>query len=123
MDGAGHHRCTVLLTRLQEEFDLRGWIPKFQPLQSPLGNIKDACVFPPKSKEVTTEQGLSHGSNMLEADHLWEIVTKCWAEFPEHTMARACAGHHQIVNAIAKCEGGESGDEFDREHQGLHCGI
>lgn len=120
MDGAGPHRCNVLLTRLQEEFDIRGWILKFQPSQSPLTNIKDACIFPAMSKEVTAEQGLSHGSHVLETEQLWTLVKKCWEDFPLDTIARAYSGHHQIVNAIAKCEGG---DEFAREHQGLHCGI
>ena len=120
MDGAGPHRCAILLDKLRELFDLRGWILKFQPSQSPLTNIKDACIFPAMSKEVTAEQGLSHGSHVLETEQLWKVVTKCWEEFPAETIARAYAGHHQIVNAIAKCEGG---DQFAREHQGLHCGI
>jgi hypothetical protein len=37
---------------------------------------------------------------------------------PLETIARAYAGHHQIVNAIADCEGG---DDFVRKQGGLHC--
>jgi hypothetical protein len=56
----------------------------------------------------------------LESEDLWSVVQQCWRGFLEETIARAFAGHHQIVNAIASCHGG---DEFTKEHNGLHCGI
>jgi hypothetical protein len=95
----------------------------FQPSQSPLTNIKDACIFPAMSKFVTAEQqGIKNGSHYLEGEELWKLVTDCWQQFPEETIARAFAGHHQIVNAMASCDGG---DEFTKEsgNGGLHCGI
>lgn len=107
MDGVGPHGCAVSLNKLQELFDLRGWILKLQPSQPPLTDSKDACIFLAMSKEATAEQRPSHGSNVLEAEQLWKAVTKCWEEFPVEAIARAYAGHHQIVNAIAKCEGGD----------------
>jgi hypothetical protein len=120
MDGAGPHRDQALLDYLNAQFDSCGWMLVFQPNQSPLTNTKDACIFPAMSKEVTAEQGLSHGSHVLEAEELWRVVEHCWASFPEETIARAYTGHHQIVNAIASCKGG---DQFARQHHGLHAGI
>jgi hypothetical protein len=63
MDGAGPHKDGTLLDYLDEELSARGWHLKFQPSQSPLTNIKDACIFPALSKAVSNEQGLSHASS------------------------------------------------------------
>lgn len=72
------------------------------------------------SKGVTAEQGLSHGSLVLQGEELWTAVEKVWEQLPLDTIARAYSGHHQIVNAIAQCEGG---DEFAKARGGLHFGI
>jgi hypothetical protein len=120
MDGAGPHRDSTLLRVLTEAFDKRGWMIKFQPSNSPHTNIKDMCVFPTLSKQVTALQGLSKKSLVLEGKELFRLAKQAWDELPLLTIARSYAGHHQIVNAIAQSKGG---DDFLREKGGLHCGI
>jgi hypothetical protein len=119
-DSATPHVNSILTEFLQKEFDRRGWILVPQPANSPLTNTKDAALFPSLSKSVTTEQGLMHGSYVLQGEQLWDIVKLAWERMGLDTIARAYAGHHQIVNAIFKCKGG---DDFTRQHKGLHCGI
>lgn len=120
LDGAGPHRDSKLLRVLTEEFDRRGWMIKFQPSNSPHTNVKDMCVFPTLSKQVTALQGLSKKSLALEGEELYRLAKQAWDELPLSTIARSYAGHHQIVNAIAQSKGG---DDFLREKGGLHCGI
>jgi len=120
MDGAGPHRDGTLLKWLDAEFDKRGWVLVFQPANSPLTNVKDMSLFPALSKRVTALQGKAKRSLVLEGEELFQLATKAWEELPLSTVARSFAGHHQIVNAIAQCKGG---DEFVREKGGIHCGI
>jgi hypothetical protein len=120
MDGAGPHRDGTLLQWLADEFDKRGWVLVFQPANSPLTNVKDMSLFPALSKRVTALQGKSKRSLVLEGEELFQLATKAWEELPLSVIARSYAGHHQIVNAIAQCKGG---DEFVREKGGIHCGI
>jgi hypothetical protein len=120
MDGAGPHKDGKLVNYLESEFDDRGWILKFQPANSPITNVKDACIFPAMSKRVTEAQGLTKGSHVLEGEELWSLVTDCYHNLPHETIARAYLGHHQMVNAIARDLGK---DDFARERGGLHCGI
>jgi len=61
MDGAGPHRDGKLLAFLDEELGDRGWHLKFQPPNSPITNVKDACIFPSLSKRISSAQGLSNG--------------------------------------------------------------
>ena len=69
-DGAGPHTDKTFTEELNRMFSERGWIFKFQPANSPLTNVKDACVFPCLSKAVTAEQGLSFGSCVLKTEQL-----------------------------------------------------
>ena len=92
----------------------------FQPANSPLTNVKDVCVFPCMSKAVTEQQSLTKHSQLLEGEELWSIANKVYDDLPADTVARSYAGHHQMVNAIAHCEGG---DEFAKARGGLHFGI
>jgi hypothetical protein len=119
-DSAGPHQDKTLIKFLQYEFSKRGWLFVCQPSQSPLTNVKDACIFPALSKKVAKEQGLSNGSLSLEGEKLWDVCRKVWDEFPEETIARAYAGHHQIGDAIYAEEGG---DKFQQVKGGLHYGI
>jgi len=119
MDGAGPHTDAKLLNKLNKQFNQRGWILKFQPANSPLTNVNDACVFPCMSKAVPAEQGLSNGSIVLQAEELW-LTVQVWDDLPLDTIARSFAGNHQIASAIAQCEGG---DEFAKQRGGLHFGI
>ena len=68
MDGAGPHKDGKLAKYLKSEFDERGWILQFQPANSPITNVKDACIFPAMSKRVTEAQGLTKGSHVLEGE-------------------------------------------------------
>jgi hypothetical protein len=120
MDSAGPHVDGTLINFLRDAFHERGWILKHQPSNSPLTNVKDACIFPAMSKAVTEEQGLSNESYVLEGEQLWQIVTKCWESLLVETIGCSYVAHHQIVNAIAKCKGG---DDFVRSRGGLHCGV
>jgi hypothetical protein len=105
-DSATPHVDGVLIEFLQKEFDCRGWMLVPQPANSPLTNTKDAALFPSLSKSVTAEQGLMHGSYVLQGEQVWDIVKLAWERMGLDTIARAYAGHHQIVNAIFKCKGG-----------------
>ncbi len=120
MDGAGPHQDAGLQDFLRNKFDSHEWILKSQPAQSPLTNIDDFCIFPAMSKMVTNKQGNSNASKVLQTEQLWDFIQTCWNEFPLETVAHAYAGHHQIVNAIARDEGG---DAFVREKKVLHFGI
>ncbi len=109
MDGAGPHRDGKLLAFLDEELGDRGWHLKFQPPNSPITNVKDACIFPSLSKRISAAQGLSNRGRLYSQDQLWEAIQDCWNSFPLDTIGRSYVMHHQAVNAIASCKGG---DEF-----------
>jgi hypothetical protein len=72
MDGAGPHRDGRLLAYLDEEFSSRaGWHLKFQPPNSPITNVKDACIFPSlSSKRISAEQGLTNGGRLFSQGKL-----------------------------------------------------
>jgi hypothetical protein len=121
IDGAGPHQDKTLLTSLSKQLHEIDSFLFFQPSQSPLTNTNDACTFPKLSKDVSREQSLHHGSRMAcSEDRIWELAQKVYKELPAETLARAYAGHHQIVNAIYRDKGGDS---FAQERNGLHCGI
>jgi hypothetical protein len=120
MDGAGPHCDTRLLAYLDEELGARGWHLKFQPPNSPITNVKDACIFPALSKRITAEQGLSHGSHVLSQDQLWNTIKLTWESFPLDTIARSYVMHHQVVSAIASCKGS---DDFLRDKSYFHANV
>jgi hypothetical protein len=120
MDGAGPHRDGKLLDFLDEELSARGWHLKFQPPNSPITNVKDACIFPSLSKRITAEQGLSNRSHLFSQDQLWDAIQSCWKQFPLDTIARSYIMHHQVVNAIAACQGG---DQFLRDKSYFHANV
>jgi hypothetical protein len=120
MDGAGPHRDGKLLGYLDEELGARGWHLKFQPPNSPITNVKDACIFPSLSKRISAEQGLSNGGNLFSQDQLWQAIKLAWETFPLDVIARSYIMHHQVVNAIAACEGS---DEFLREKSSFHANV
>ena len=106
MDGAGCHQDKRFLTYLENDFKERGWMFRFQPSQSPITNVHDAAIFPSLSKRVSNEQGMTNRSYILRGEQLWETVKESWNKMPLSTIARAYAGHHQIVNAIINNKGG-----------------
>jgi hypothetical protein len=120
MDGAGPHRDGKLLAFLDEELGARGWHLKFQPPNSPITNVKDACIFPSLSKRISAEQGLSNGGRVFSQDQLWEAIQSCWRDFPLDVIARSYVMHHQVVNAIASCAGG---DQFLRDKSYFHANV
>jgi hypothetical protein len=120
MNGAGPHTDHRLLDSLDDEFSRRNWILKFQPANSPLTNVKDACLFPALSKAVSREQGIMRGGTLFQGEELWNAVVRAWEQFPLDTIARSYVGHHQVANAIAHCKGD---DTFTREHNSFHCNV
>jgi hypothetical protein len=121
IDGAGPHQDKKLLTSLNEQLREINSFVFFQPSQLPITNTNDACTFPKLSKDVSREQALNDGSQMARSeDHVWELANTVWGDFPVETLARAYAGHHQIINAIFRDKGG---DTFAQEKNGIHCGI
>jgi hypothetical protein len=98
MDGAGPHQDTRLKEYLELEFAQRGWILIFQPSKnSPLTNIKDACIFPALSKHVSRLQGLAC-SQLFQGKELWDAVGKAYNAFPLDTIAllRHCQRHCRV---------------------------
>jgi hypothetical protein len=120
MDGVGPHRDNRLLSYLNDALEAKGWHLKFQPPNSPITNVKDACIFPALSKHISAEQGLSNGGRVFTPDQLWGAIKVCWSAFPLDTIARSYIMHHQVVNAIASCKGG---DGFMREKNYFHANV
>ena len=87
-------------------FKERGWIIFNQPSQSPVTNVHDACIFPMMSKAVSERQALEYGSVLLKGEQLYKTVKSVWEDDRHRVaMARAFAGHHQIVCSILHHEG------------------
>jgi hypothetical protein len=105
---------------LDTDFGMHGWIHKHQASQSPLLNVKDACLFPALLKHITEQQGIRHGSYALASELLFELASDFFDNFPNDTIARSYAGHSQIVNAIFSDKGANN---FMKKKGGLHCGI
>ena len=72
---------------INDEFQKRGWLLKFQPSNSPVTNVKDDCLFPALSKHISREQGINKGSQIFIPDELWAAVKKCWHNFPLDSLA------------------------------------
>ena len=120
-DGAGLHQDCKYLAEMQKMFDERGWILFRQPLQSPVTNVHDACVFLMMSKAVSTLQALIFGSTLLKGEQLYQTVKEVWDDDSNHlAMSCAFAGHHQVVLSIMAHEGD---NKYLVEKGGLSFGI
>ena len=109
-----------MTTRLEEEFRNRGWMIVPQPPNSPICNVKNACIFPALSKAVSSIQATIYNNKMLEGDEINTCVQQAWTQLPKTTISRTYLHHHQIVAAIVRDNGG---DDFMTEPGGLHCGV
>ena len=69
-DGAGPHNCKTYVKYMQDQFRKRDWLNIRQPPQSPVLNVKDACVFPMMSKMVSKEQNLAFGGRMMRGEEM-----------------------------------------------------
>ena len=120
-DGAGLHQDRTYLREMNKIFSDRGWLIFNQPSQSPITNVHDACIFPMMSKAVSTVQGLEYGSRLLKGEQLYQTVKSVW-ENPSNyaAMARAFAGHSQIVLSILHHKGDNN---YLSEKGGLSFGI
>ena len=107
MDGAGPHQDGKLLEFINDEFQKRGWLLKFQPSNSPVTNVKDDSLFPALSKHISREQGINKGSQTFTPDELWAAVKKCWHNFPLDSLARGYVRHAQMASALVACNGGD----------------
>ena len=91
-----------------------------QPPQSPLTNVKDTCIFPSLSKAVSWHQSDLYSNKVLDGTELNMCVEKAYSNLQNNTIARSHLGHHQMVAAIVRDNGG---DLHMREKNGLHCGV
>ena len=122
-DGAGPHVERQLLEFLDYEFHVkRDWIFMNQPSQSPHTNAHDCAIFPALSKLVTQQQAMKYnGRYVMDPNKIWTLVKDAYNSYPKESIARACVHHHQMVNAIASCKGG---DQYLKSNGGgLHCGV
>ena len=73
------------------------------------------------SKAVSREQAILYGCNLLKDEELHNIVQRGWNNKKNYVaMARAFAGHHQIVCAILEHKGS---NDFLTAKNGLTFGI
>ena len=120
-DSAGAHTCKKYIREMNREFERRDWIHFNQPPQSPITNVHDACIFPMMSKCVSKEQASTFGSRLLQGEQLYQTVMKVWNNSKNtQAIARAFAGHHQIVETIRQNKGD---NKFLTEKQGLTFGV
>ena len=123
-DGAGPHNDKTLLAYLRSEFNRRGWIFDFQASKMPILNVHDACVFPHLSKKVSSNQAFQFDGKrtIMKEDEIWVAAQAAYDEMDGPTIARAYAGHAQIVCAMLEHEGDV--DQFTRGGNGAgHYGI
>ena len=120
-DGAGAHNDHKYVTEMKRIFRDKGWLIFNQPPQSPITNVHDACIFPMMSKKVSREQAVTFGSTLLKGEQLHETIMKVWKDDAnKQAIARAFAGHHQIVEEIRQNKGD---NKFLSEKGGLSFGI
>ena len=121
-DGAGPHTAKELIKFMEAGFEKRGWIMVRQPPNSPVTNVMDYWIFPALSKRVSSNQAVKKGNEMLNGAELWREVQRAFNLLPLDNIAKAFLAHHQVVNAIAYCRGG---DDYAKTSQqsGLHFGL
>ena len=120
-DGAGAHNDKKYCDEMKKIFDEKGWLIFNQPPQSPITNVHDACIFPMMSKMVSREQATTFGSRLLKGEQLHQTVMKVWNDKSNtQALARAFAGHHQIVETIRQHKGD---NKFLTEKGGLSFGV
>ena len=120
-DGAGAHNDKRYLREMENIFAQKQWILFNQPPQSPITNVHDACIFPMLSKKVSAEQAATFGCTLLKGEELNKTVNKVWNdESNTQAIARAFAGHHQIVETIRRHEGD---NKFLSQRGGLSFGV
>ena len=121
-DNAGPHGKKSYLEQMYNEFwNLRQWILFNQPPNSPMTNVHDTCIFPMLSKVVSWIQSIFYGARLLKGNQLYVAVKKAW-EDPRNlvAMARAFAGHSQIVTSILNSKGD---NKFLSDKGGLSFGV
>ena len=102
---------------MNNEFKRRDWIIFNQLSQSPVLNTCDVCYFLMASNQVLKEQGLLFGGKLLQGEELFRLVKKVFYNSNNlPALARAYAGHHQIVCAVLECEGG---NEYLSKRKGM----
>ena len=84
MDNAGPRCEKKLQDLLQQEFDDRGWMIVTQPPNSPIYNVKDACIFPALSKSVSSLQATIYDNKLLECEEINNCVIRAWQTLPKN---------------------------------------
>lgn len=105
---------------METEFARRGWSWTCQSPQSPMANVLDAVLFPYMSKAVSHRQGLFEQHYEVSKWHIWTHARAVWNGLDTTVIARAFAGHHQVVSAIRAHDGT---NDFLRENGGIHFGV
>ena len=121
-DGAGPHTAKEFINFLHAGFEKRGWMMVRQPPNSPITNVMDYWIFPALSKRVSSNQAVKKGNEMLSGTELWREVQRAFMLLPLDNVAKAFLAHHQVVNAIASCRGGDDYAKTPQE-SGLHFGL
>ena len=62
------------------------------------------------------------GKELLSGTELWREVQRAFSMLPLDNVAKAFLAHHQVVNAIASCRGGDDYAKTPQE-SGLHFGL
>jgi hypothetical protein len=85
-------------------------------------NKRQGCLHLPLFEQANHGSAgpLEWGGRLYSKDQLWEAIQDCWNSFPPDVIARSYIMHHQVVNAIASCEGS---DQFLRDKSYFHANV
>ena len=86
---------------ISKDFNQCDWLIFKQPPQSPVKNVKDACLLPMWKKAVSSDQTLIIVSKILSHKKLYQKLHKVfWDKSFIPAISHTYAGHHQISCAI-----------------------
>ena len=120
-DRTGPHCCKVYKEEISKYFHQREWLIFNQPPQSPVANVKDACLFLMWSKAVSSDQALSIGSNLLGGGQIYQKFQKVfWGNTFIPAISLAYSGHHQIYCVLLHYGGDNN---YLSKRQGVSFGV
>ena len=91
-----------------------------QPPNSPICNIKDACIFTALSKAVLSIQATICNIKMLHGNEFNTCVQQVWIQLLKTTILRIYLHQHQILATVVLEYGG---DDFMTKPGGFHRNI
>eukprot|EP00957_Ditylum_brightwellii_P000407 31534-Ditylum_brightwellii.AAC.1 len=105
-DNAGLHQDQTYVDTMKDEFDQREWLLFNQASNSLDCITQDACTFPVMSKQVSSQQALQFGCQMMKDEELYQTVKKDFDnEKNSPLIARVFAARPQIACAIIENKG------------------